>query len=192
MCVHVGRHMRGGEENPATFCGKKWRRFWYREITLFSGGRCCRQPVSHQRRLMKWNRRKVLWEKSSHPWGTGMPGLRIPLNTTTAWDWAASFCGDCQARSKALDSGSSHEGVRGFESHPPHLLMLQIAVLLWTAFVAVYVALIYSYSRLFTLILSRSFLIIFREFTAISIYWKVRPLYLDLSFLFSMSFLFSI
>ena len=35
---------------------------------------------------------------------------------------AASFCGDCQARSKALDSGSSHEGVRGFESHSPHLI----------------------------------------------------------------------
>jgi hypothetical protein len=30
------------------------------------------------------------------------------------------LCGGCQARSKALDSGSSHEGVRGFESHPPH------------------------------------------------------------------------
>ena len=30
----------------------------------------------------------------------------------------------CQARSKALDSGSSHEGVRGFESHPPHLIVL--------------------------------------------------------------------
>ena len=29
-------------------------------------------------------------------------------------------CGGCQVRSKALDSGSSLAGVRGFESHPPH------------------------------------------------------------------------
>ena len=29
-------------------------------------------------------------------------------------------CGGCQVRSKALDSGSSLVGVRGFESHPPH------------------------------------------------------------------------
>jgi hypothetical protein len=33
------------------------------------------------------------------------------------------------SRSKALDSGSSHEGFRGFEFHPSHLYLSTLALL---------------------------------------------------------------
>jgi len=45
-------------------------------------------------------------------------GMRMPQ----VHEIGCHFCGGCQVRPKALDSKSGHEGVRGFEYHPVHLL----------------------------------------------------------------------
>ncbi len=39
----------------------------------------------------------------------------------------SSICEGCPARSKAPDLRSGFEGIRGFESHPPHLVKLSIS-----------------------------------------------------------------
>ena len=76
--------------------------------------------------LVKLERRNVSFQvergrQERRHWRRFLSVGRAGLRILQVHEIGCLSCRGCQARSKALDSGSSHEGVRGFEYHPPHL-----------------------------------------------------------------------